>query len=117
MLRVYGIIRDGQGSPFTLSDDAYELVLPAGFGITTTWVDESSVATLVRVGEADYRVILQDIGGPSAALPRLTDAVSVVGGNGQNGLRVLTQSGDVEVLRGTNWQVTVSGVQLLATQR
>ncbi|THG30712.1 GerMN domain-containing protein [Naasia lichenicola] len=117
VLRVYGIIRDEQGSPFTLSDDAYELVLPAGTGITTTWVDESSVATLVRVGEADYRVILQDIGGPSTALPRLTDAVSVVGGNGQNGLRVLTQSGDVEVLRGTNWQATVSGVQLLATQR
>ena len=116
-LRVYGIVRDRNGAPFTLSSDWFEMILPAGTGISTTWVDDSSVATLVRAGEADFKIVVQDIGGRTVSLPRVPDGVSIVGGNGQSGLRVLDSSGQLEVLRGAAWQPTASGVTLLATQR
>ena len=117
VLRVYGIIRDSDGAPFTLSDSSYELILPPGTAVSTTWVDDSTVGTLVRAGEADYRVVIQDLGGRSTLLPRLTDATTLVGGNGQGGLRILTASGDLQVVRGAGWQPVASGVTLLATQR
>ena len=117
-LRVFGIVRDATGAPVGLSTTAFELVPPTEEPIAATWVTDGAVASLGRDPEGASTVSTQEIGGQrSDVLGGVVDAVALVGGNGLAGLRLLTADGSVQVLRGSGWQPTASGVAFLASQR
>ncbi|WP_210506459.1 LpqB family beta-propeller domain-containing protein [Naasia sp. SYSU D00057] len=116
VLRVYGIVRE-DGVPVRLSEAWFDLIAPTG-ATTATWVSDTTVASLGTGIDGTPAVGLQDVGGPVLdTVAPVADAVALVGGNGQSGLRVLTSDGDVRVLRGTAWQTTASDVTYLATQQ
>ena len=118
-LVVSSIIRDqNQDSvPIALgSEPRVDMTVDSGTAIDATWVDELSVAVLSDVGGKAEVVSIQvggvrkDLGSPGEG------AVAVVGGNNENGLRVLGADGVVSSRRGSGWQGGVT-VSLLATQR
>ena len=81
-------------------------------------MDDSTVATLSTNATGDSLVSEQDVGGESTDLGRPpAQAVSIVGGNGLDGLRLMTVSGDLLEPRGNGWQDTGVTTDLLATQR
>ncbi|WP_161972326.1 GerMN domain-containing protein [Glaciihabitans arcticus] len=97
-----------------------ELVdLPVGGAtpIDATWVDDRTVATLSGSGD-DTTVSTWMIGGPSENLGNVPDGSAIVGGNGgEDGLRVLTDSGELFYPRGTVWQGTGNSGSFVATQQ
>jgi len=116
-LRVYGIVRES-GVPKALSSTWFELVPPSPAPVTATWVSDTTVASLGRAGDGTPVVTTQDIGGRRLdSTAAVSDAVTLVGGNGLSGLRILTSDGDLRVLRGTGWQTTASEIEFIATQQ
>lgn len=112
---VYGIIRGddnvpvGVGSSFPL--------LATGLPIDAAWVDDANVVVLTSNPDGPV-AIAYEIGGPSAVLGSVPDAVQVVGGNlGRDGIRVLDAAGDVLQLRGRNWQATDLEAAYLGVQQ
>ena len=120
-LVVRAISRDATANqrPRVLSEavlDTTITTMAAGTALDSTWVDDLSVATLVREGD-DSSVTVHQIGGRRAALGSATGATSLVGGNGERGLRALGPDG-VIIERGVSgWSNTGIAVAFIATQR
>ena len=120
-LVVRAISRDATANqrPRVLSEavlDTTIATMSAGTALDSTWVDDLSVATLVREGD-DSSVTVHQIGGRRAALGSATGATSLVGGNGERGLRALGPDG-VIIERGVSgWSNTGIAVAFIATQR
>jgi hypothetical protein len=117
-LVVASIIRDQNQDflPISLgSEPRIDLIVDSGTAIDATWMDELTVATLSRVSGAVEVTSLQ-VGGKRTELGEPGPAVSVVGGNSESTLRVLTADGVVSVRRGSGWQGGTP-VSLVATQR
>ncbi|HEU4807591.1 MAG TPA: LpqB family beta-propeller domain-containing protein [Homoserinimonas sp.] len=117
-LVVASIIRDqNQGFvPISLgSEPRVDLIVDGGTAIDATWVDELSVAVLSRISGA-AEVTSFEVGGKRTDLGNPGAAVAIVGGNGENGLRVLGADGVVSVRRGSGWQ-SGTAVSLISTQR
>jgi hypothetical protein len=94
-----------------------ELAVPSGEPIDATWVDERSVAALVRVAGRS-EVTLLGIGGPSAALGTLDDAVAIAGGNGVEGIRIIRSTGELWRPQGSSgWVDTGISASFLATKQ
>lgn len=92
-LFVAGIIR-GQDSTPTALGAPILLPVTGGTPIDAAWVDDRTIATVCQ-DSGEVAVNLYELGGPSASLGTLPDAVSIAGGNGSDGLRVLRASGAV----------------------
>jgi Lipoprotein LpqB beta-propeller domain/Sporulation and spore germination len=112
-LLVLGIIRQ-DGVPISLGEPV-ELRAIQSTPIGATWVDDSTIATLSRDGDFTA-VTVFEIGGGRVSLGRTAGGVSIVGGNGEDGLRVTTNEGEVLRPRGTGWQDTGTKVSFVATQ-
>lgn len=117
-LVVTAIIRDGaQGYvPTSLGPPLLDARLEASTGIDSTWVGESSVATL-SVADDVYSTMLYEVGGFAVPLGRTEPAVAIVGGNGRTGIRLLGADGSVSTPRGSGWQRTSVTAEFIATQR
>ncbi|WP_158614276.1 GerMN domain-containing protein [Frondihabitans sp. PhB188] len=116
-LLVASIQRDAKHMPTALGNPL-ELTPPAGSPVSVTWVDELTIGTLSTSGTGSSLVSEHDVGGESTDLgtPSGT-AVNLVGGNGADGVRVLTASGTLLEPRGNGWEDTGISADLLATQR
>ena len=114
-LLVAGITRGADNTPVSLGDPLV-LAVGDGAGLSATWIDEITVASLASSSDGRGEVVTQVIGGESARLATLDDAVQIVGGNTVKQLRALSSEGDVRVLRTSLWQTTATGVAFLATQ-
>ncbi|GGF01182.1 LpqB family beta-propeller domain-containing protein [Mycetocola zhadangensis] len=114
-LLVAGIARAADNTPVSLGDPLV-LAVGDGAGLSATWIDEITVASLTSSSDGRGEVVTQVIGGESTRLATLDDAVQIVGGNTTKQLRALSSAGDVRVLRTSLWQTTASGVAFLATQ-
>jgi hypothetical protein len=114
-LLVAGITRGENNTPVSLGDPLV-LAVGDGAGLSATWIDEITVASLVGSSDGRGEVVTQVIGGESEQLATLDDAVQVVGGNTVKQLRALSSDGNVRVLRTSLWQTTATGVAFLATQ-
>ncbi|MET1053350.1 MAG: GerMN domain-containing protein [Mycetocola sp.] len=114
-LLVAGIQRDGDNTPVSLGD-AQVLAVGSGTAVTSTWVDDLTVATLTTSGDGSTEVVKQIIGGPSEVIQGPAGAVSLVAGSGLRQLRAVLSDGDLTALRTSAWQVVGSGVTLIATQ-
>lgn len=114
-LLVAGITRAADGTPVSLGEPL-GFAVGAGVGLSATWVDDVTVASLVGASDGRGEVVTQVIGGESGALATVDDAVQIVGGNTARQLRALSSTGSVQVLRTSVWQTTSKGVFFLATQ-
>jgi len=117
VLRVYGIVRDGDSRPVSLAESWFDLAPADGTPLSATWADETTVASLAGSETGDSRIQLQTVGGLSESLSRPDPSTLIVGANGANGLRVLSVEGELQALRGAGWQTTAEDVQYVANQR
>lgn len=109
-----GILRDAEGMPLALG--AFEPLsqLP-GPGLGLAWLGDDALGVLTRDGET-LQLIERVIGGPAATSIVPTETVAIAGANAIAGVRLLNADGIVEVKRGAGWQVSVTGVLVLASQ-
>ncbi|MEX1078706.1 MAG: GerMN domain-containing protein [Homoserinimonas sp.] len=116
-LIVASIIRD-QGLEYVPTsfgtEPRLDVIVDSGTALDATWVDELSVATLSGIG-GTTEVVSHQVGGEQTTLGSPGPAVAIVGGNGENGLRVLGPEGVVSARRGSGWQGGPT-VTLIATQ-
>ena len=115
-LVVAGVIRREDNVPDRLGA-FIDLPIDRSAPIDAAWVSDSAVATLSQSG-SDAVVTSLDIGGPSRVLGRVAGGTTIVGGNlGTDGIRVLTDQGDLFKPRGNGWQQTGITASFLATQQ
>jgi hypothetical protein len=89
---VVGILRDADLMPVALGAP-FELDV-SGTVVGGTWVDAQRVAVLVT-SSAGTRIEVLGLGGPGERFDDADDVVQIVGGNGVEGIRVLTSDGRV----------------------
>lgn len=117
-LIVAAIIRDPNQAqaPLTLGEPIIDTTGDGGDAIDATWLDEITVATLTNDAGAST-VLAHRIGGEHTELGNPAPSVSIVGGNGESGLRVLGADGIISARRGSGWQQTDIEASFIATQR
>jgi len=115
-LIVAAILRNQKQVPVGFGPAVLDVPLDEGAGVDVTWVDQISVAVLV---EADGASTVQQftIGGQRDSLGSTVPARELVGGNGLDGLRLLSEDGVISTYRGGSWQATGVTVDFIATQR
>jgi len=117
-LLVAAINRDANNSqaPLALGEPIVDSIASEGTALDATWVDETTVATLVVVNGSSA-VTAYKVGGDRRSLGSPGDAVEIVGGNTESGLRALGADGVVSALRDSGWQSTQAEAEFIATQR
>ncbi len=113
---IAGIVRDGEGAPERLADDPLLLGWADETGVGIAWIDDSTLGILTRTGD-ETRVVEQPVGGPQTTTIGPATASAIAGANATSPVRLRTDSGDLLVKRGANWQQTASGILVLATQQ
>lgn len=112
---VVGILRDADLLPVALG--APLELAASGTVLGGTWVDAQRVAVLVTSSTGTRAEVLA-LGGPGERFDDADDAVQIVGGNGVEGIRVLTSDG--RVLRPSSagvWVDTGLVASFLGTQQ
>ncbi len=112
-LFVAGVLRDADLAPVALGTP-YELV-PGGAIIDVAWVDGQHVAVLTA-GDSGSTVQVLALGGPTESLGQV-DGIAIVGGNFQQGIRVLAADGTVMRPGTGNWVATSLSASFLGTQQ
>lgn len=116
-LFVAGIVRT-EGVPTQLGSLIALPIEQSSAALDATWADDNTIAALRILADDDQSsIVAYQLGGTSESLGRLADGVSIVGGNGADGLRVLTADGDIFQPRGNGWADTGATVTVLATQQ
>jgi hypothetical protein len=116
-LIVAGVVRNADDVPVSLTPEVVDLPVRSAPLVDAAWVDGVTVVALFGSGET-ATVDSYVIGGQSASLGSPVNGISIVGGNGVEGTRVLDAEG--EVLRpggGSSWQSTGLHASFLATQQ
>lgn len=116
-LIVAGVTRGADDVPLSLSATVVDLPVGGAPLIDAAWVDGITVVVLSSDG-GETTVDAYAIGGQSSSLGALAGGVTIVGGNGVEGTRVLDAAGGV--LRpggGSSWQETGLTASFLATQQ
>jgi hypothetical protein len=114
-LVVAAVIRNQAGVPQRLGQPV-ELSTGQGAPVDATWVDQLTVASVTALPSGEDRAVAQVLGGRSSSLGAPVGAVSIAGGNGLDGLRVLSGDGGLQQQRGSAWQATTTGISRLAVQ-
>ncbi|WP_437582363.1 LpqB family beta-propeller domain-containing protein [Paramicrobacterium sp. CJ85] len=112
-LLLAGVRRGADGVPTSIGEPV-RFPVPSGTPIAATWVDDHSVAVLSE--SSSTRVSIVELGGPSEDLGTVDDAVDIIGSNGVEDMRALTESGEMLSRRGAGWQTARDEVQFIATQ-
>lgn len=116
-LLVKSITRDGSAAQVPVSLGAAVLdATTGGNAVDATWVDNLTVATLAGT-DGQSSVVLFEVGGDRTSLGQVQSATTIVGGNGEAGLRALSAAGTVLARSGNGWTDTGSAALYLATQR
>lgn len=118
-LMVSAIVRGSSGvnAPSALGVPIVDASVAGPRALDLTWVDEITVATLA-VTDTEVTVVAHQVGGSSSSLGGgPDDAVQIVGGNGEAGLRVVDSDGAIAARRPSGWQTTQITVDFIATQR
>jgi hypothetical protein len=114
---VSAIERDAEGAPQSLGQlmRVTQLRMP---GRALTWLDSSTLG--IASGSADgANFVRQVVGGPGGEADASTTPLgvtTVTAGNQESSARLLTGSGELQILRADRWQSSTGGVEVLATQ-
>jgi len=114
-LYAMSITRDQRLTPTGFGEPQL-LASPAGVPLDSTWVDDRRVASLIK-GDSGAFVTLIEIGGKSSEIGEVPAGVSIAGGNGREGLRVLDSTGSVWRMQGSNWVETGIVASFLGTKQ
>lgn len=96
------------GAPLTLAPALVDVG-------AVTWVDTVTLGVLGQSSsQAAATVHLVEVGGRTAALPLVDDAVSIAAGRGERGLYVLGSDGVLSVRQGQTWAVVAEGIEGVA---
>jgi hypothetical protein len=115
-LLVTGIIRDKDLIPTALGQPNY-LAIGSAALLGASWVNSGTVVALTAIGSTST-ITSYDLGGQKQSLGTINGGSAVVGGNGDDGIRVLDSSGSVLALSGTlGWQDTGLNASFLASQQ
>ena len=115
-LFVEGIIRQ-DNVPISFGEPI-ELAVGNETPLDATWVDDRTVATLTTDGGGSGIITAFEIGGPSSALGRVQGAVTIAGGNGTDGVHLLSTDGSVWRPRGSEgWVTTGVTASFLGTKQ
>ena len=117
-LIVRSIIRDAATAqrPVGLGEPIVDTGTTSGKATDATWVDDLSVATLEN-DSTTSAVTVYEVGGDRSSLGQPVASVSLIGGNGQSGLRTLTSAGTIAARSGNGWNDTGIPVTFIATQQ
>lgn len=118
-LIVAAIVRDASHGyiPTSIGVPVMDAHLDSDSAIDATWIDQVTIGALTSSGGVSLVTALE-IGGQRTSLGQPAPSVSISGGNGRTGVRVLGTDAFVQSPRGSSWQSTsTTKVQLLATQR
>ncbi|MFG6492320.1 LpqB family beta-propeller domain-containing protein [Microbacterium sp. P03] len=113
---VAGVVRDAKGVPLGLSAETLLLGPAVGRGVALTWLDNTTVGILSSDGDRSV-VSTQRVGGPVTSTDAPVSAVSIAGANQSTTVRLRGSDGALYIRRGSNWQQTASGIDVLATQQ
>ncbi|MEP6843793.1 MAG: LpqB family beta-propeller domain-containing protein [Pseudolysinimonas sp.] len=115
-LLVAGIIRDKDLVPTALGQPIFLAIGDAAL-LGATWVSSSTIAALTQ-DDASSAVTTYDLGGMKESLGSVDGGVAIVGGNRNDGIRVLDSSGSVFGPSGSfGWQDTGLNASFLASQQ
>lgn len=112
-IQVAGIRRQGDGTP---SDLTHPLTLGVGLVSVSglVWLDDTSVATLARLGEKDPpRPYLLGLAGDRTSLAPVEGASRIMSTGGARGIEVITGTGEVRTRVGQQWITSGTGTDLL----
>lgn len=116
-LIVAAILRDEKQVPVSIGTPIVDVTIDEGAPVDATWVDQSTVASLVTIG-GQSRVELYSIGGKRTSLNSLSEAKQIVGGNRSvDGLWVRGADSSIWSYRGSSWQNSKIIVSFIASQR
>ena len=115
---VRSIIRDAATSqrPVGLGEAILDIGTATGVAVDATWVDDLSVATLENTNGTSS-VMVYEVGGDRTPLGQPAPSSSLIGGNGQSGLRTVTLAGTIAARSGNGWNDTGVPVAFIATQQ
>jgi hypothetical protein len=116
-LDVAGVRRQPDGTPTALSTP---LTLAPSLTLMrdAVWVDDTTLAVLGRKSATQVvRPWFVPLGGPITAGPGLAGAVAITTVSGERQLVVTTDTGDVYIRAGNNWQTVGKGTGFLVAAR
>ena len=87
----------------------------SGTPLDVAWLDARTVASITAMPDGTTRIVNQELGGFASQRSGPLGGVAIDGGN--NDLRALTSSGDLEVRSGVGWQLRASGIRFMAAQQ
>jgi hypothetical protein len=114
-LVVLGVVRSDGNVPSSLGTPL-DLPVTAANPVDATWVDSMSIAALSESGGKDT-VVTYTIGGTGGEPSTPVDAVHIVGGSGEQSLRLINLENQVLQLRSSGWQELGITASVLATQQ
>lgn len=114
-LVVLGVVRSGGNIPSSLGTPL-DLPVSSAEPVDATWVDSMSIAALNVTGGKNT-VVTYTIGGTGGDPSTPVNAVHIVGGSGEQSLRVITLENQVFQLRSSGWQELGITASVLATQQ
>lgn len=114
ILEVVAVVRDSAGVPLALGEP--KPVGPGvGLGVDISWVDDLTFAVLGEPVEGSASPLWTvTVGGATAALATVRDAVSVSARSGVTSLVVASAEGTVEERSGTSWSQVLEGITDIA---
>ncbi|MEO6942097.1 MAG: GerMN domain-containing protein [Terrimesophilobacter sp.] len=118
-LIVAAVVRDASHGyiPTSIGIPVMDALIDSEKAIDATWIDQVTVATLTSSNGVSL-VTAVEVGGQRTSLGQPVSSISIAGGNGRTGLRVLGADKQLQSTRGSSWQSTsATKIDLLATQR
>ena len=109
------IQRDEDGRPALLGPVPLRLDDVSGTPLDVAWLDSRTVASLTALPDGTTRIITQELGGFASQRDGPAGAVQIDGGN--DDLRALTSTGELNIRSGVGWQVRATGIRFLAAQQ
>ncbi|UOE44534.1 LpqB family beta-propeller domain-containing protein [Agromyces larvae] len=108
--------RNEDGIPVAVGPEVLQLADVTGTPLDAAWLDDRTVAVLSST-DAGTRLTTQVLGAPASSDPGPADGRTLVGGNAEREVRVLTAAGELSGRSGVGWQVQASGLRFLAAQQ
>ncbi|PDQ34181.1 MAG: hypothetical protein B5766_12720 [Candidatus Lumbricidophila eiseniae] len=115
-LVVVAVARSATGEPIKLGQTLQRFPTIANNPVSLAWLDANTVAVLSTTPSGSTKITTQVLGGVATVRSGPDGGVVVLVGNGMQGVRVLTTTGDLDAPSGVGWQVVASGIRFASTQ-
>jgi hypothetical protein len=117
-IEVAGVVRQPNGIPASLSEQPLALAPSLTLARDLVWVDDTTLVVLGRKSTSQViRPWLVPLGGPISAGPEIGGAQTITTVNGERGLVVTTDTGEILIRAGNRWQTVGRGTDFMVPGR